>query len=106
MRRKRRSRAEWIRICREYAASGETAGAFACRRRLKQSTLNWWHSRLGRDGALEAEREAGTFVEVVRDVPACRAGGLRAVVRLGEVVVEFCDETPTAAWVAELARQC
>lgn len=104
MRRKRRSRAEWIRICREYEASGETAAAFAGRRRVKQRTLTWWYSRLRREGALE--QPAPTFVEVVSDAPARSASAARVVVRLGEVTVEFHEQTPPASWVAELASRC
>lgn len=102
MPRKRRSQAEWTKIIREFRASGETADEFARRRGMKRSTLLWWRSRLRSDKAPEP---AGSgFVEVVAQVPS--PGHAAAVVRVGQVAVEFNDGPPPAPWVAELASRC
>jgi len=102
MRQKRRSAAEWTEICREYRASGEPAEVFARRRGLKRSTLLWWASRLRQQIASEVPQSS--FVEVVAaQTPPAPA---RAVVRVGEVAVEFREAVPPAQWVAELASLC
>ena len=101
VKRKRRSRAEWIRICEAHDASGETTAAFARRHRLNPGTLGWWRSKLHREGAVS--RQSATFVEVVTDSPEQR---LRAVVRVGAVAIEFIEGAPPASWVAELAAEC
>lgn len=100
MRQKRRSAAEWAEICREYRSSGQAAEEYARRRGLKASTLLWWTSRL-RQELDAAEASQRSFVEVVTPAPA--ATPARAVVRVGDVAVEFVDTLPPAQWVAELA---
>ena len=98
----RRSKGEWAEICREFSASGQTAKEFARRRGLKRSTLLWWASRLRRDDGMCTR--SGGFVEVV---PAKQVSPSPvAVVRAGEVSVEFSKEVPSANWVADLASRC
>ena len=98
---KRRSKAEWIKICEAFDASGETPVAFARRRGLHRPTLVWWRSRLRREDALASP--ANAFVEVVSE-PSVSSP--RAVVRIGEVAIEFIDGVPPATWIADLAARC
>jgi len=98
---RKRSRAEWVKICEAYEGSGETSAAFARRRDINSRTLNWWHSRLRREGALAAA--PATFVEVEGTLPAPRP---QAVVRVGAITIEFQEDLPPAAWVADLAARC
>ena len=102
MLKKRRSKEEWAKICREYSASGETARDFARHHGLKRSTLLWWVSRLRRQP--EGAASQNGFVEVVQVEPQRMSPA--AVVRVGEVSVEFGEELPPAQWVAELATRC
>jgi len=102
VKRKRRSRAAWIKICEAYEASGETPAVFARRRGLNRGTFGWWRSKLRREGA-EVVPQTAAFVEVVGEPTSARAAG--AVVRVGGISIEF-DEAPAASWVAELAARC
>ena len=102
MAQKRRSKGEWAEICREFKSSGETAGKFARRRGLKRSTLLWWTSRLRRRE--ESTGPQSGFVEVVPT--EVQSPSPVAVVRVGDVSVEFGREVPPAPWVAELASRC
>ena len=102
MSQKRRSKVEWVEICREYSASGETARDFSRRHGLKRSTLQWWMSRLRRE--VEGAGAQRGFVEVVPVKAPSRSPA--AVVRVGEVSVEFGHQLPPAQWVAELATRC
>jgi len=101
---RRRSRTEGIKICASFEASGEAAAVFARRRGINQRTFSWWRSRLRRDGAVS--QVATTFVEVESPVPARAPRAPRVVAYVGAVSVEFNDETPLAAWIAELAGRC
>jgi hypothetical protein len=98
---KRRSKAEWIKICEAHDRSGETAAVFARRRGVRRGTLEWWRWKLGREQARTGD--GGRFVEVVneRTEPSPRA-----VVRIGEVAIEVSDGMPPASWVADLAARC
>ncbi len=98
---KRRSKAEWIKICEAFDASGETAAAFARRRGVHRRTLVWWRSRLRREDALAGP--ASGFVEVVSE-PSVSSP--RAVVRIGGVAIEFIDGVPPASWIVKLAARC
>ena len=98
---KRRSKAEWRKICEAFDASGETELAFARRRGVRRRTLVWWRWRLRQEDALVSP--ANGFVEVVREPAVSRP---RAVVRIGEVAIEFIDGVPPATWIAELAARC
>lgn len=108
MKRRRRSREQWSRLCEEFAASGETVAVFARRRRLNPARLQWWQSRFRREGGVARAR--GGFVEVVTSSepePAREVMGGRTVVRIGEAVsVEFVDHIPPVPWVVELAGRC
>jgi len=99
--RKRRSKAEWIRICEEFEGSGDTAVAFARKRRINLSTLHGWRSRLRKEGLLGG-RSSG-FVELL-STPAITAP--RVIVRFGKVAVEFVDAVPPVSWLQELAAEC
>ncbi len=99
--RKRRSKAEWIRLCEEFEGSDDTAVAFAQEHKINLSTLHGWRSRLRKEG-LPGGRSSG-FVEVV-STPATTAP--RVVVRFGKVAVEFVDAVPPVSWVLELAAEC
>lgn len=101
VKRKRRSRAEWIEICEAFARSGDEATHFGRRRGVHPETLKWWSSRLRKEGVM-GQAEPG-FVEVVSEPSECAAG---AVVRVGRVEIEFQDGVPPAAWIAELATRC
>ena len=98
---KRRSKTEWVAICQAQDRSGESAAVFARKRGLRRETLQWWRWKLGQEQALEGKR--GSFVEVVGE-RAERTPG--AVVRVGEVVIEFNDGAPAASWIADLATRC
>ena len=98
---RRRRRAEWIKLCEAHAASGETIPAFARRHGVNRRTLGWWRGKLRKEGAL-SERSAA-FVEVVSDPTSVAP---QTIVRVGAVAVELSDGLPPAAWLAELAAQC
>lgn len=99
---RRRSRAEWVAICEAYAASDETAAAFAKQRGLNRGTFDWWCGIFRKEGLLESESKA-TFVEVIGDkqpkVP-------EVVIRIGGVTVELSGGLPPIEWIAELAFRC
>ena len=98
---RKRSRAEWVKICDAFEGSGQTSAAFARRRGINRRTLNWWRSRLRREGALTDE--PATFVEVEGMLPA---SGPPVVVRVGAITIEFQDAPPPVAWVIDLAARC
>lgn len=99
--RKRRSKAEWLKICELFEASGGTGAAFCRKHGLNRGSFHGWLCRLRREGLLGPRQAA--FVEVSCDLPQ---RSQRIVVRLGKVSLEFFDGVPEAAWIAELAAQC
>ena len=102
--RRRRSRSEWIEICREFSASAQTAKQYAGPRGLHPGTLLAWRSRLRREGDLDAGCGGATFVEVVSG-GAGSHNGYTCKVCVGSVTLEL-SELPPASWVAELSSQC
>lgn len=101
MRKRRRSRTEWIAICEALDASGDSTADFARRQGLNRRTLGWWRSKLGREGALS--RRVAAFVEVERESQVRSSG---VVVRIGTIAIEFDDGTPSAEWIADLVARC
>ena len=101
MHKRRRSRSEWIAICEALDASEDSPVVFARRRGLNRGTLGWWRSKLRGEGALSCQ--AASFVELDRESQAPSPG---VVVRIGAVAIEFGEDTPPAAWVADLAARC
>ena len=101
MRRRQRSKAEWVEICRDFEASGQTAAVFARRRNVHRGSLFSWRSKLRREGLLGGKPTG--FVEVVSEVPAA---GPRVIVQFGKISVEFLEGVPSASWLADLAARC
>lgn len=97
----RRKKAEWLKICEAFEASGTTGAAFCRKHELNRSSFDGWLCRLRRDGLLGPKQAA--FVEVSCDLPQ---RSQRIVVRLGEVSLEFFDGVPEPSWLAELAARC
>lgn len=54
---RRRSRAEWSRLVRDWQRSGQSAEEFGAERGVPAARLPWWRWRLGLGGAMRAEVE-------------------------------------------------
>ncbi|RMH14563.1 MAG: IS66 family insertion sequence hypothetical protein [Gemmatimonadetes bacterium] len=67
MAQKRVSREEWVRRVRELEESGETAAAFARRRRWNAKSLTWWRWKLGQETPPEFVELAVTEPEPLAD---------------------------------------
>jgi uncharacterized phosphosugar-binding protein len=80
--RKKRSRAEWVGLVREWQASERSQKAFAKRKGIAVTTLSWWSCRLRREAQ---ERRVLVPVDVVADAPAV-SGEFRVEVAGGRAV--------------------
>lgn len=111
---KRNKTARWTgatakRILDEWAASGESLGAFSRRRGVQAQRLSWWRKRLGwtpvARGSTPARTASLAPVTVVGG-PQSPTMSAAATIELGHsirVEVHTLDRT-SAAWVATLAR--
>lgn len=101
--RRRRSRAEWRGLIREWQASGTSAKTFAAKHGLNVGTMKWWNRRL-RDESGESD---GTLVEVVASSPESPdAGSSGAALKLAvgpEMAMAFA-ELPSPGYLAEFVR--
>jgi hypothetical protein len=78
----------WSERVRAWRASGQTAPEFAQGRGFEASTLRYWASRLGRDGAAAAESPPRR-VRLLRVTPApSRAATEPVVVSVGAARIE------------------
>lgn len=75
MSRPRRSRDWWAAKVRAWNRSGLTAGRFAAKHDVSESSLRWWKWRLGEEATNEApERRPERFVELDIGVAAGSSG--------------------------------
>lgn len=62
---KKRSKSEWVEICKTLDSSEETVAAYARRRGVSEGLLYNWRKRLHAEGVLGPKRKRSSFVEVV-----------------------------------------
>jgi len=102
-----RSRAEWTTLVAELESSELTVAEFARRRKLSESRLQRWRSKLRRES--QEQPSAVPFVEVVQAASAPQQAA--AWLEVGGVVVRF-GSLPTPGYLGKVAqalarkRQC
>ena len=114
MERRRRSKAEWAELIREFQAAGESPEEAAERLGLKLSTLQWWVWKLGTRTPRRKPASRAVAADVVELVVAHETAGrsdlgprlLRVRLQGIEIEVEEGTDVDYVGALLEVAARC